>query len=158
MGTFACSPGSTPAKVPATAPASAPTAAPASAPASAPAAPAAPSGSARSTASGVFTDAQARRGQQTYAGRCLSCHVPESQTGSAFFDQWGGHPLSDLYLYINQQMPQDDPGSLDPNTTADVVAYLLKLNAMPSGPAELAPDTTAMKQISIVTRTKGPTP
>ena len=112
----------------------------------------------RTTQAGVFTDAQAKRGQQVYAGICASCHTPTSHIGALFDQNWNGHPLSDLYQYVTQQMPQDNPGSLDPNDAADVVAFLLKIYAMPSGAKELAPDTTAMKKIIIDPRSTRPTP
>ena len=110
----------------------------------------------RSTQSGVFTEAQAKRGEQTYAGICHSCHTPTEHTGTAFNQNWNAHPLSDLFKYLCQSMPKDDPGSLDPNDAADVIAFLLKLNAMPAGSAELAPDTVALKRILIDTRNTRP--
>jgi S-disulfanyl-L-cysteine oxidoreductase SoxD len=121
-----------------------------------PASPSVASDSLRSTQLGVYTDAQAKRGQQTYAGVCQSCHTPTSHQGATFTQNWDRHPLSDLYVYVSQQMPQDNPGSLDPHDAADVVAFLLKLYAMPAGTEELAPDTVAMKKILIDSRTKGP--
>jgi mono/diheme cytochrome c family protein len=121
-------------------------------------APAAKPDSIRSTQLGVYTDAQAKRGAQTYAGVCQSCHTPSSHQGAMFDQNWRSHPLSDLYLYVSQQMPQDNPGTLDPHDAADVVAYMLKIYAMPAGTEELAPDTVAMKKILIDTRPKGPTP
>ena len=108
-----------------------------------------------STQSGVFTDEQANRGKQTFYSVCLSCHAPSEQSGDSFDQRWKNHPLSDLYTYIQTQMPQNDPGSLDANSAADVVAFLLKLNAMPAGTKELAPDTIVLKTVRI-TRTKGP--
>ena len=111
----------------------------------------------RSTLAGVYTEAQAKRGQQTYASICASCHTPTSHTGDTFNQNWNGHPLSDLYAYVSQQMPQDNPGSLNPNDAADVVAFLLKIYTMPMGNDELAPDTVAMKKIRIDSP-KGPTP
>ena len=111
--------------------------------------------SALTTQSGVFTDEQANRGKQTFYSSCLSCHALSEQSGAAFDQHWKDHPLSDLYTYVITQMPQNDPGSMDANTTADVVAFLLKLNAMPAGTKELAADTAALKIVRI-TRTKGP--
>ncbi len=107
------------------------------------------------TQSGVYTDEQANRGKQTFYNSCLSCHALSEQTGDAFDQHWKDHPLSDLYTYVITQMPQNDPGSMDAYTTADVVAFLLKLNAMPAGTKELAPDTSALKIVRI-TRTKRP--
>lgn len=110
----------------------------------------------KSTQLGVYTDEQAKRGQQTYAGACASCHTPTSHQGSTFTQNWDQHPLYDLYSYVSQQMPQDNPGSLAPNDAADVVAFLLKIYAMPAGATELAPDTLAMKKILIDSRTRPP--
>ena len=111
-----------------------------------------------STQSGVFTDAQAKRGEQTYLGICKSCHTPSEHTGTAFNQSWNAHPLSDLFKYLCESMPKDNPGSLDPYDAADVIAFLLKLNAMPAGSAELAPDTVALKKILIDTRNTRPSP
>jgi S-disulfanyl-L-cysteine oxidoreductase SoxD len=115
-----------------------------------------PDSSMKSTQLGVYTDAQARRGQETYAGACMSCHTPTSHQGATFTQNWDQHPLSDLYAYVSQQMPQDNPGSLAPSDAADVVAFLLKLYSMPAGTTELAPDTLAMKKILIDSRTTRP--
>lgn len=110
----------------------------------------------RTTQLGVFTDVQAKRGQQIYAGSCGSCHQPTSHQGATFTQNWDRHPLSDLFLYVSTKMPQDNPGSLDPNDAADVVAFLLKVYAMPAGNTELTPDTVAMKKILIDSRTTRP--
>ncbi len=110
----------------------------------------------RSTQLGVFTDVQAKRGQQVYAGTCASCHQPTSHQGTAFSQNWDQHPLSDLFKYVSTQMPQDNPGVLDPNDAADVVAFLLKIYAMPAGTTEITPDTVALKKILIDSRTTRP--
>jgi hypothetical protein len=123
---------------------------------SGPPVPAAQMDSMRSTQLGVYTDIQAKRGQQVYAGTCSSCHQPTSHQGTAFSQNWDRHSLSELFNYVSTQMPQDNPGSLDPNSAADVVAFLLKIYAMPAGTTELAPDTVAMKTILIDSRTTRP--
>jgi mono/diheme cytochrome c family protein len=110
----------------------------------------------KSTQLGVYTDEQAKRGQQTYAGTCMSCHTPTSHQGATFTQNWDQHPLYDLFSYVSQQMPQDNPGSLAPTDAADVVAFLLKLYSMPAGTTELAPDTAAMRKILIDSRTTRP--
>ena len=111
----------------------------------------------RTTQSGIFTEQQANRGKQLFSNTCGSCHQPSSETGDAFDSKWKDHQLSDLFTYIGTQMPQNDPGSLDPYSTADLVAYMLKINDMPAGAAELTPDTLLLKTVRI-TRIKGPTP
>ena len=118
--------------------------------------PAAQMDSMRSTQLGVFTDVQAKRGQQVYAGTCASCHQPTSHQGATFTQNWDRHALADLFQYVSTQMPQDNPGVLAPNDAADVVAFLLKIYSMPAGTTELAPDTVAMKKILIDSRTTRP--
>jgi hypothetical protein len=38
---------------------------------------------------------------------------------------------------IKETMPADAPGSLNAETTADVVAYMLRMNSFPAGSTEL---------------------
>ena len=101
------------------------------------------------TGSGVYTRAQALRGQDVYAGNCRSCHTPESHTGPLFIARWHGKALLELYAYIRDQMPKNDPGTLTPEEYADVTAYLLRMNRMPQGAVELSADTLALKAIRI---------
>ena len=110
----------------------------------------------RTTQSGIYTEAQAKRGAETYAGVCQSCHTPSEHTGAQFEQSWNRHPLSDLFAYLCEKMPKDNPGTLDPADVADVMAYLLKINAMPAGAAELPPDTLVLKKILIDTRPTRP--
>lgn len=111
---------------------------------------------ARSTLTGVYSSEQAARGQDLYAGMCKSCHTPASHTGVIFQKLWEGRTLSELYGYISTRMPKNEPGSLAPEEYADLLAYLLKLNEMPAGPAELTSDTTMLAAIRIETHTSAP--
>jgi mono/diheme cytochrome c family protein len=104
---------------------------------------------AKTTLQGVYSSAQALRGQKTYESICLSCHPLASQTGSAFSKQWRGKPLADLYGFVAESMPKNDPGSLAPREIAQVVAYLLKINGMPAGTAELPANEGALGTIRI---------
>jgi mono/diheme cytochrome c family protein len=113
---------------------------------------AAPTPDSPSTLSGVYTDEQAGRGKDVYAGSCRSCHTPASHTGATFNKWWRGKQLSDLFLFVSTRMPKNDPGSLAPDDVADVMAYLLKMNAMPVGTEELPPDADSLKKIRIETK------
>jgi mono/diheme cytochrome c family protein len=104
-----------------------------------------------STLDGLYTDEQASRGRDVYFGSCRSCHSPQSHTGATFATWWRGKQLSDLFTFVEQRMPKNDPGSLAPEDVADVVAYLLKMNALPTGPYELYPDPDSLKQYRIET-------
>lgn len=103
----------------------------------------------RSTLTGVFTTEQANRGKNVFLGSCKSCHAPESHVGANFSRLWVGKPLLALFKYVSEGMPENDPGSLGAEANADVVAYLLQLNGMPTGAGELAPDSTVMRQILV---------
>ena len=105
----------------------------------------------RSTQAGVYTAEQAARGQDTYATLCTGCHTAAAHTGVAF-EHWDGHSLSELYGYISTKMPKNEPGSLAPEQYADVLAYMLKLNQMPTGANELPTDSTVLAAIRIDTK------
>jgi len=109
--------------------------------------------SVRSTASGVYTDEQATRGRDTYQMQCKSCHTPASHTGATFASWWERKPLSDLYLFVTTRMPKNEPGSLQPDEYADLIAYLLKLNDLPSGSEPLPADSVVLKKIRIDMKT-----
>ena len=102
-----------------------------------------------STLDGVYTNDQASRGKDVYAGSCRSCHSPQSHTGATFNKWWRGKTLSDLFTFVSTRMPKNDPGSLAPEDVADVVAYLLKMNALPVGSNEIYPDADSLKKFRI---------
>jgi mono/diheme cytochrome c family protein len=106
-------------------------------------------GGGASTNDGVYTREQAMRGQDVYAGNCKSCHTPESHAGVQFTSKWNGKPLLELYLYVRELMPKNDPGTLSAEEYADVVAYMLRMNRLPVGDNDLPVDTTALKGIRI---------
>src|SRR3954471_8458319 len=93
---------------------------------------------------GVDSFQQSRRGSDIYAGNCRSCHTPETHTGPVFSTTWQGRTLADLYTYIRDRMPKNDPGSLSPQEYIDVIAYLLRMNKLPMGELELAADSLAL--------------
>jgi mono/diheme cytochrome c family protein len=103
----------------------------------------------RSASSGVYSTVQATRGRDLYALQCRSCHTPESHTGAIFDSWWGGRLLSDLFEYVQERMPKNEPGSLTPQEYADVVAYLLRMNKLPSGSEELSTDVALLRRIRI---------
>jgi mono/diheme cytochrome c family protein len=88
---------------------------------------------------------------------CSRCHSETLEggdfgppvVGTAFWEQWNGKTLSDVFASIRETMPQDNPGRLSPSQTADVVAFLMKKNGFPSGDAALSSDTTALQTIGV---------
>jgi mono/diheme cytochrome c family protein len=105
----------------------------------------------RSTQTGVYTAAQAARGETTFANICLGCHTTAAYAAPAFVKKWSGRPLGELYSLIAETMPEDFPGTLSPGEYAQVLAYLLKLNRMPAGDEELPADQAALDKIRFET-------
>lgn len=105
--------------------------------------------SAPTTLKGVFTIEQADRGKDIYLALCQSCHVAVAHTGPVFRGHWAGRPLSDLYTFVVTRMPKNEPASLAPETYADLVAYILKLNQAPAGPVELVGDPASLQHVRI---------
>jgi mono/diheme cytochrome c family protein len=110
-----------------------------------------------STLSGIYTNEQASRGKDVYAGNCKMCHTASSHTGETFAKWWRGKQLSDLFTFVSTRMPKNNPGSLADEDVADVMAYLLKMNAMPVGPGELPPDVDSLKKFRIEMKRSGAT-
>ena len=106
---------------------------------------------------GVFTDAQATRGQQNYKQSCMACHKEDllgdgsapALAGAAFSARWVGSSVDDMVQIIRSSMPQDAPDSLGVPVYVDIVSYLLKSNGGPAGASELPTDSAALKQIQV---------
>jgi mono/diheme cytochrome c family protein len=101
------------------------------------------------TNDGVYTAAQAERGQKTFADKCTACHEPARFTGDTFLDVWAGKPLKEVWDIASGTMPEDNPGSLKPQEYGDILAYFLQLNTFPAGAAELKGSAAAMANIQI---------
>jgi mono/diheme cytochrome c family protein len=109
----------------------------------------------RTARDGVYTDAQASRGQAIYGKVCASCHGSDMEgaqgpplTGGAFASRWQRGPLSELASKIANTMPPDSAGSLSAQESADLVAHLLKAAGFPSGSTELPSDDAALSRIT----------
>ena len=112
---------------------------------------------------GVYTDAQATRGQQSYKDHCGYCHRDNltgggseagapALAGPIFVHRWRDQPVSDLFVTIGTTMPQNKPDTLDPQTVIDIVSFLFKANEVPAGPVELPPDVQTLKTIAMTVR------
>ena len=104
-------------------------------------------GQGKNAADGVYTEAQSTRGQELYGKMCSSCHgdkldgtaMAPTLSGQDFLGGWNDRTAADLNEKIQTTMPADKAGSLTPEQSADLVAYLLKVNTYPAGATELAP-------------------
>jgi mono/diheme cytochrome c family protein len=107
--------------------------------------------------SGVYTEEQAKRGEVVSNKMCVSCHGPDLSGGEAgpslvgleFLGNWNALSLADFFDRVHATMPADAPGSMTPQQTTDVTAYVLKLNKFPAGQTELSTDLAMLKKITI---------
>jgi S-disulfanyl-L-cysteine oxidoreductase SoxD len=131
----------------------------------------------RSIWDGVYSDAQAQRGEQLYRQHCSRCHgadlagvpweavgraMPDNTrsyvhfdrtpevTGPTFCANYDRLPLSDLVERIRISMPQNKPGMLTRKDVVDVVAYILSFGGVPLGRTELSDRLEALRKIQIV--------
>lgn len=103
---------------------------------------------AKTTKERVYSATQAARGEQTYMSTCVSCHPPATYKGAVFLN-WQGRSLGDLLAFLSEKMPKNDPGSLSAKEYTQVMAFLLKINGMPAGQAELPANPAALSKITI---------
>ncbi len=116
---------------------------------------------ARSTQDGVYSEAQAKRGEAGYSKSCAGCHGPDltgvdaapSLTGSEFNAGWNDQTLDDLFDRIRTTMPGDAPGSLSGDQCADILAFILAKDGFPAGQSELVAGP-ALKDTKIVATKK----
>ena len=104
---------------------------------------------------GVYSKAQAERGRAAFTTTCAKCHslVAGEKTGykdegpalagDPFLTKWDGRTVFDLVSNIRLNMPPDGSVFLEPDDTADLIAYLLQVNKFPDGDRTLKGDASA---------------
>jgi len=106
---------------------------------------------------GVYTEEQAKRGEEIYYQRCGACHGPSLEggdmtsalVGGVFTSTWNDLALSELVERIRITMPLNQPSTLSRQQTVDVTAFLLKSNKWPAGETELPRELEPLKDIQI---------
>jgi mono/diheme cytochrome c family protein len=112
---------------------------------------------ASSTRDGVYTAEQAQQGKALYQQQCAKCHGNALEgsgknvplTGDAFLDKWTDQTLADLFMKTNATMPASDPGTLTPDDTSRVLAYILSMNKFQPGKNPLPTDPDGLGAIHI---------
>ena len=107
---------------------------------------------------GVYTDAQATRGQEQFAQNCAACHgsgltgngEAPALVGAEFISDWAGLTVGELFDRIKNTMPQDNPGKLTRDQYADILSFVLKENGYPAGQKELDRRSEFLKAIAFV--------
>lgn len=102
------------------------------------------------TLDGIYTVAQAERGEEVYEELCSECHETEDWTEGAFLGRWSDQSTFQLWYYINDRMPYDNPWSLSRQQVTDVLTYILQLNDLPTGDDELGTTDEDIDQYWIV--------
>jgi mono/diheme cytochrome c family protein len=102
--------------------------------------------SGRTVWDGVYTSAQAARGEATFNRSCLACHRNGLQ-GSRFLERWREDTLASLFDFMRTKMPVDSPGSSSEDEYLDIIAYVLASNHFPDGAQELRASAAAGIQV-----------
>jgi mono/diheme cytochrome c family protein len=111
---------------------------------------------AQTLATPTYTAEQAKAGETVYMDQCKGCHGDQLDNGEfaaplrgpAFVAKWGGKPLSDVHDFMTQQMPPTNPGGLDPETYANVLAFILSKNDIPASKTALPTSAEKMKTMA----------
>ena len=114
---------------------------------------------------GVYSDAQAARGQQVYQAECVTCHgatlggaVGPPLAGDAFLTVWGARALAEIVAKIENTMPPGQQGRVSRQQAVDITAYLLRVGKYPSGQGELGAESLPQIVLPAVGRATGPQP
>jgi mono/diheme cytochrome c family protein len=111
----------------------------------------------RSVWDGVYTEEQAKRGQERYQNLCASCHGDSLEggesapplAGGSFLANWNTLSVGELFDRTRSTMPQSKPGSLSREANAEIMAYLLSANQFPAGKEALPQQSEVLKEIRI---------
>jgi mono/diheme cytochrome c family protein len=108
----------------------------------------------RSVSDGVYQAEQAKRGAEAYAAMCAACHaenltgdVGPALAGADFIAVWKDKTVGDLFDTLVTTMPLTAPGTLTPEQTADLTAFILSTNKCPAGTTGLAADVAPLRTI-----------
>lgn len=104
---------------------------------------------------GVYSQAQAKRGDGFYTQYCLMCHgsdlmggeMAPALIGGEFQSKWNELTMSDLFERVKTSMPLNAPGSLSREEIADILAYVLSKDNFPAGKSELPTRADALSAI-----------
>jgi len=107
-------------------------------------------GQLRSTRDGVYSAAQAARGQEIYQSQCAECHgkalegtIGPPLSGETFLAIWSARSIADLVDKIQKTMPFNLPANLSRPQSTDLAAYILQVDKFPAGSSELSETTLA---------------
>lgn len=103
----------------------------------------------RSVRDSVYTADQATEGKALFTQFCLRCHAAPDFASPRFHEKWDTRTLHDLYALVSRNMPFDQPGSLRPQQTVELLSFILSVNGYPAGGKELTWDQVELSSIRI---------
>jgi len=111
----------------------------------------------RSVWDGVYAQEQAQRGRASYNQYCMACHggaltggeQAPPLAGGEFLSNWNGLTVGDLFDRIRTSMPLNNPQSLNRETNAAILSYILSVNRFPIGQTELPSRSEVLKLIRL---------
>ena len=105
---------------------------------------------AKTTLSGVYTEAQAEKGEEIYYGMCVSCHPKGTYAGDVVQERTGTAGRCRICATgFRTRCPRTIPGTLTPEQVVQVMAYILQQNKMPAGSGAMPPTETLLGTIKI---------
>jgi mono/diheme cytochrome c family protein len=125
----------------------------------APTAAAAPSAATPKIWTGVYSAAQAKRGEAEFERVCATCHGVDLQgsagrgpalTGAPFMTNWETDSVANLFTRLKTTMPRNNPSTLTDDVYLDLLTYVLKRNNYPEGAADLKP--AGMADVALVNK------
>lgn len=112
-----------------------------------------PTAAAMPQSKGWYTSTQAASGAKSYKNACAGCHGANLQggmgpalVGRQFWTTYGGKKLSTLWSTVHTEMPMAAPGSVSPQTSVNIMAFLLQKNRVSSGTTPLD-DTVDLSKV-----------
>ena len=107
---------------------------------------------------GVYTEEQAKRGEALYVDQCARCHgasleggeMGRGLVGNSFGSDWNDMSVGGLFERVRVSMPQDNPGRLSRQQTAEILAFVLSKNDFPAGRTELPTQTDVLNQMKFL--------
>ena len=100
-----------------------------------------------------YTEEQSTRGEGIYTKTCSFCHEDQSMApalkGDGFLKNWSDKTAGALFDKIQMTMPANEPGSLNEQQAADLIAFILKQNKFPAGQQPLPKDAASLGAIAL---------
>jgi mono/diheme cytochrome c family protein len=111
---------------------------------------------------GVYSEAQAARGQTVFLSVCGRCHGPRGNGAGdpemvaapavargPFLRKWDGQTVATLLEYVRTTMPTDNPKSLSDQQYLDAITYMFALSNIPTGDSDLDLDAAVLEGVEI---------